>query len=478
MFFNFRRCFALSAITLASLSLTGCFTDEIDARQTHEIQGLLYKIHDSEPFSGRVLNYPMSVLGVYTVGTCAVDFSKGLPDGELSCSDNAGTVVATGEFTKGKRNGLEEKFDAKTGKKTVINHWVNGLQDGVQEQFDLQSGERLLEVHYTAGKKDGRERAWDIRGEQMVDLEWENGLQSGFDNRGTEHRTYLNGKLHGPQKTFSVNGNMFYVAREENFENGLPHGVQKRIDGHGNVTELSVFDHDKLRSRTVDKYDYTGKHLHHYSSVALKDDVNRYMESDMSKDGAEQYWDTDGHLVRELQWSKGKLLSAIATVWVGDHQDSQFRGVIRPGYGDQQMVFKHGQERLFNAQGELDGVIFWDSGKISQILAALPADQRSQYPGKMGVVVAYSSDPSGLFSEPSNYNGVNARYVDLVDIPAPGQVAQTSNAPADEPVTISQVDTSGDVDSCVQGRIDAVHAENSDALVRADMLEEFKQECL
>lgn len=484
MHFNYHRCLALSTIILASLSLTGCLTEEIDARQTHEIQGLLYKIHAKDPFTGRVLNYPVSVLGLFNVGRCAVDVKNGLPDGEMRCSDNAGVVVAIGEFKEGKRNGKEEKFDAKTGNKTAVGHWLNGLQDGAQEQFNPQNGERILEVHYTAGKKDGRERAWSVeRNELIADLEWKNGLQSGFDNRGAQHRNYLNGKLHGLQKDFSIANDRFYVASEKNYENGLMHGVQKDIDAHGNVTEMSVFEHDKLRTRTVDKYSYSGQHLHHYSSVALKEDVNRYMESDMSKDGVEQYWDDNGRLVRELQWSNGKLLSATATVWVGDSQESQFQGVVDHGYGDQQFVVKHGQERLFSDKGELQAVIFWDSGKATQIFAALPADQRSQFPGKMGLVDEFHYfDPveeNSDFKEPSRYVGGNStiRFEKLVDIPL---VLQTPKNSLKETINNNKKSPNASEvsESCVQRKIDAVHAENSEALIRADMLQEFEQDCL
>lgn len=485
MFFNSRCCLTLSAITLASLSLTGCFTEEIDARQTHEIQGLLYKVHAEDPFTGRVLNYPMSVLGLFNVGTCAADIKKGMLDGELRCSDNAGRLLATGEFKASKRNGEEKRFDAMTGKMTMIGHWTNGRQDGVQEQFNPQNGERILELHYTAGKKDGRERAWNNEGNQLIaDLEWKNGLQSGFDNRGTQHHTYLNGKLHGPQKHYVLDGNRLYVSREENYENGLMHGVQKHIDARGNVTELSVFEHDELRTRTIDEYSYTGQHVHHVSRVALKEDVNRYINSDLSNDGTEQYWDDKGRLVRELQWRNGQLLGATATVWVGGRKDSQFQGVGRDGYEEhQQDVVKHGQERLFSNKDELLAVIIWDEGKTSQILVALPPDQRSQHPGKMGLLLdewSHLVDENPDFSEPSRYVGVGfaKRYEQLVDVPAPDLAVQTSAAPVNAQVATGPADTNGELDSCVQRKVNAVHAEDPNALIYADMLKEFKQDCL
>ncbi len=510
MFFNSRRCFALSAIALASLTLTGCFNEEIDFRQAHELQGLLYKIHDEDPFTGRVINFPISVLGVFNVGSCAADFKKGRPDGEIRCSDSAGNLLATGEFKEGKRNGKEEKFDAKTGKKTEINHWVNGLQDGVQERFNPQNGERILEVHYTAGRKDGRERAWDEKGDKLVaDLEWENGLQSGFDNRGFDHNNFLNGKKHGPQKHFKLNGNRIYLASEENYENGLLHGDAKEIDPNGNVTKLSVYEHDKLRTRTEDEYDSTGKHRHHVNIVPLNDDVGQYDTYQTGKDGAEQYWDENGRLTREINWRKGEFLGAAATTWAGDRQEGQFEGVMGfQGTMGESALVKHGQERLFSDSGELQAVIFWDKGEVRQILAKLLPEQRSLYPGKMGVVESLISPRNPVnedprFVESSDY--VSARegalYEQFVDIPAPGQAVLTIDAPVEVPVvsrvdypmtqamvignapnndqaTEAQADSNGDLSSCVQRRVDAVHAEDPEALVRADMLEEFEQECL
>lgn len=73
------RVLSLGFVLVSTLSLSGCFTEEVDTRQTHEIQGLLYKIHEKEPFTGRILNFPMSVMGLYSVGTCSVEIKKACP---------------------------------------------------------------------------------------------------------------------------------------------------------------------------------------------------------------------------------------------------------------------------------------------------------------------------------------------------------------------------------------------------------------
>lgn len=57
-----------------------------------------------------------------------------------------------------------------------------------------------------------------------------------------------------------------------------------------------------------------------------------------------------------------------------------------------------------------------------------------------------------------------------MDIPAPGQMVAAALSPA--PVLASA--PVNDLDNCVQRKVDAVHAEDPEALIRADMLEEFE----
>jgi antitoxin component YwqK of YwqJK toxin-antitoxin module len=477
------RAIAIGAIGLATLSLTGC-NEEIDARQTEEIQGLLYKVHADDPFTGRVTNYPISVLGLFNVGVCTVDFKKGLPDGDMKCADNAGTVVGTGEFKAGKQDGKVERFDPKSGKKIVSEHWLNGRLDGVQEHYDAQSGEKTLEANYIQGQKDGRERAWDSAGkEKIADLDWKNGLQTGYDNRGTGHHNYLNGKKHGLQQEYSIDGSHWFLASEESYKNDLKEGVQKQMDARGNVTELSVFEAGKIRSRTYDKYSYDGQHVQHYSALAIAADASEYMASDLSKDGPEQYWDEKGHLIRDLRWSRGTLQSAVATVWAGGKQDSQFQGVGISTTLATQSVVKQGQERVVNDRGELRAVFFWNNGKPTQIFAALDPKLGALYPGKMALVEddRYGSGVTSVpeFEEASRFSGegVRGENLQLASIPAPGQTsaAMAASAAADPAVAMPAI--GGNSDSCVQAKVDAVHAEHAEALIPADMLEEFEQDC-
>lgn len=484
MIFIKGRNVAIGAIGLAILSLTGC-KEEIDARQTQQVQGLLYKVRADDPFTGRVTNYPMSVLGILNVGSCTIDFKKGLADGDMKCSDNAGKLVGTGEFKAGLQDGKAERFDPTTGKKTVIEHWKSGRKSGVQEKFNAQTGERVLEVSYSEGRQDGRERAWDSTGkEKIVDLEWKNGLQSGFDNRSGQHRNYVNGKKHGLQKDFSIDGNRIYVASESNYDNDLMDGVQKRMDARGNVTELSFFEDGEIRSRTVDEYNSTGQQVHHYTGVAILKGASQYIASDLSKDGIEKYWSDQGHLIRELHWNKGVLQRAVATVWAGGKEESHFQGVGVSTSLPTQDVVKHGQERVFNDNGELQIVIFWNAGKPAQILAALAPSLSAQYPTKMAQLSNYQEYGSGVTSVPEferasrfSIQGIRGGDLQLVDIPAPNQALVAEQKPVASQSIDEVPSPSVDSDNCLQQKIDAVHAENPNALIRADMLDEFEQDC-
>ncbi|MHD0644841.1 toxin-antitoxin system YwqK family antitoxin [Pseudomonas aeruginosa] len=488
---SIRRISAFGAVALATLGLSGCFNEEIDARQTQEIQGLLYKVHADDPFTGRVLNYPMNFLGIMSLGSCAMDIKKGLPDGEVRCSDNSGNILATGEFKAGKRNGKEEKFDPATGTKTFAGNWKDGRQDGLQEQFNPKNGKLIHEVHYSAGQKDGRERVWDDSGEKLTtDLVWENGRQTGFVSGGAslQYNTYLNGKRNGVQKSFGIDGNRLFVMSEENYVNDEPDGVQKKFNSDGKVTESSVFDHGKIRSRTKDDYNSAGVNRHHVSLLALSDDANQFIDSSMSKDGLEQYWDDKGRLIRELQWDKGQLVKATATVWVGDRKESEFQGVVQQNTIGIQSAVKQGHERIFSDSGELQAIIVWDNGYASQLLLPLPPELRSKYPGKMALLTksgnySWPVHDMRYFEEVSRYtgdgDGYARNYQDLVDVPAAGQLAKTDpNAVLLQSVAdLEGSESTSSVDACVMKKSDAVHAENPDALVTHDMIEEFTQEC-
>lgn len=474
------RVLSLGFVLVSTLSLSGCFTEEVDTRQTHEIQGLLYKIHEKEPFTGRILNFPMSVMGLYSVGTCSVEIKKGLPDGEMRCSDNAGTLVGLAQFEGGKRDGRDEKYDPKTAKMTSRGHWAKGQLDGVQELFNAQTGDLIGETHYSAGKKVGTEKLWDASGKTLItSLDWQNGLESGFDNRGEHHRNLLNGKEHGLQQSYSVNSNKYYVSSEQNYVNGIHDGVQKDFDYLGNVLKESVFSNGVRQSFTQNKYE-DGRQTYHVSQVETKANTNIWDLDTLANQGTEKYWDAKtGELTRVLEWNRGKLVSATRTVWLNGKVESQYQGIGIDNYRQNQSVEKNGIERIFDKQGELLAHLQWNSGKLTGAIVRLPKTQRPDHPGKMGVMDlrmgGYGNpleEDADFFTDSTYEEHSNMDFLAFVDPPTPDQTATPTVATA-----AAGKKSQADIDACVQKQVDAVHAEDEEALIRADMLEEFEQGC-
>lgn len=57
-------------ICTSILFLQGC-SNEIDARQTEVNNGLIYKLHESEPFTGKLANYAFSGGETYVPATAS-----------------------------------------------------------------------------------------------------------------------------------------------------------------------------------------------------------------------------------------------------------------------------------------------------------------------------------------------------------------------------------------------------------------------
>lgn len=136
----------------------------------------------------------------------------------------------------------------------------------------------------------------------------------------------------------------------------------------------------------------------------------------------------------------------------------------------------------YDENGTLQAVIIWNAGDVVHTLVALPPDRRDQYPGKMALLDGVEGWGNPVTEEPAFYR--QSRYdegryavnhVKIVDIPTPGQAVQVSAPSAASPVLAAA--ESNDLDACVQRRVDAVHADDPEALVRADMLEEFEHDC-
>jgi antitoxin component YwqK of YwqJK toxin-antitoxin module len=181
------------------LGLQGC-SKTIDAAEARVINGLVYKVHDKDPYSGTIRNIAIGeVMSIAGNGSCQRSYKAGRPDGVTTCMSDTGHKVLEQEWEGGRREGVERTWDPKTGNLHIDSHYRNGKRDGLYELYNPATGERIVRNEYRAGEVEGKQQIWDAAtGETLlVDMEWHNSKQTGTSKLGSVEESYLNGKLHG-----------------------------------------------------------------------------------------------------------------------------------------------------------------------------------------------------------------------------------------------------------------------------------------
>jgi antitoxin component YwqK of YwqJK toxin-antitoxin module/uncharacterized protein YecT (DUF1311 family) len=186
----------LAFVIFAVALLQGC-GEKIDVRQTESTNGLLYKLHDNEPFSGTVAG-----IHVYQGFGCTAEYKKGVLHGSVHCTYDNGKKAIESHWAEGKRDGAEKFwFTDGTVQRTV--GWSDGAPDGLEEHFN-PDGAVITQIHWTNGKKAGSEKFWDVTGKTLlVSLDWKDGLKTGFDKSGEGEENYKDGKLDGVRRHYA-----------------------------------------------------------------------------------------------------------------------------------------------------------------------------------------------------------------------------------------------------------------------------------
>lgn len=215
------------SLLLAFALLQGCKKQVIDVRQTQVIQGLIYKLHDKEPFTGQInnmagnyfadlakLNYSGLTSKHFGAlwprfntnqASCIVNVVNGIVDGSADCVKD-GQIVYKGTFVNGLKQGSEE-FIATLRKRSPIdrerpihykNNWDKGLRRGIEEIYILPNQILIEQINWKNGRKEGEEKHWTADGKLLlVDLNWADGQKTGFERSlddGDQTCTYQNGQ--------------------------------------------------------------------------------------------------------------------------------------------------------------------------------------------------------------------------------------------------------------------------------------------
>jgi len=192
------------------LVLQGC-SKEIDARQAHVEQGLIYKKDASDPFSGTLTNVGPTEIGkeygaklLPPVGSCTVPVKNGLFDGTVTCQSVDGKKTAEVAYSQGHQDGELKAWSPNSGVLTASTTVHMGIADVLLERFNPDTGKLITHVELQAGKKEGKEKQWDFTGETLLtDLSWSNGHATGVYRSGSVEEHYKNGLLDGVRKECS-----------------------------------------------------------------------------------------------------------------------------------------------------------------------------------------------------------------------------------------------------------------------------------
>jgi antitoxin component YwqK of YwqJK toxin-antitoxin module len=347
-------------IVIAGL-LAGCGQEEVDFRQIQEVNGLAYKLGETEPFEGVIKNFPINALGVYTVGSCSVEMDAGLPDGVTTCSSNDGIKVAETSFREGKKEGIERRWNAQSGNLTHEYKWVAGYQQGEQKEFDPKSGNKTALFEMVKGKPEGIEKRWREDGTTIKDLTWSGGKKTGYDAGGQYELNYVDGKEHGEQKYYSTMDGEYYLSSVQHYDMGQKLDVRD-FDEQGNVTNDEVFKNGIVQTRLIQRWRDGALESRSYRVNTDPTWSDRYVDPPMVQDGLEKYCDNSSRSCFEVQWEMGRPISGkfeYRNLQTGTNI-VEYDGV--PTHDGTKLV-KHGTE-IYSDYGYTT-VIEWDHGLVT-----------------------------------------------------------------------------------------------------------------
>lgn len=239
----------MALICMSGIALSGCLEEEIDARQTELVQGLIYKLHDKEPFSGRITGYPSRLLGLsINNSNCNVEMKNGLPDGQTECYFPNGQLSNQIEFDKGLLNGTWKEWSSANGELATSREYRQNKLHGKSEIYNVATGALAGEYHYQNGEFDGPQKAWSGDGKLITDLNWRDGKRTGFETTYDWEYTWVDGNKHGVQRRYVYFKDKRLLALEEEYQNGLLHGSRRELVGD-NVGTEEVYANGVIQSR-------------------------------------------------------------------------------------------------------------------------------------------------------------------------------------------------------------------------------------
>jgi hypothetical protein len=117
--------------------------------------GLFYKHGDTAPNTSKVVHRKVTHFQSLVAGDCALNYKKGLIDGEMECSANNGTKIFEANIADEKRFGVEKHWSPESGELTYECSWDGDNKDGVKSIYNATGKTWLPRIMWAEGANVG-----------------------------------------------------------------------------------------------------------------------------------------------------------------------------------------------------------------------------------------------------------------------------------------------------------------------------------
>ncbi len=311
----------------------------VDSRCPEEV------IDHPDGYTGTIVKYHRTgIVGVDGKGPGGI-----VPDPD-AIGENRRIKKFEASYLNGKKHGKYTMWSF-SGKPRVICHFKEGRLEGTYTTYLYDHGRKSYEVEYRDGQMNGSCRGWYFSGALKFEGSYVNHFRQGplfefYDQTGDDRvppqkmreTNYLNGKLHGPERTWYKDGRLTYEAHYKwdlhdgdaisYFENGKIYRIETFVDGNY-VREQKWYANGNLwyENNYGLSHMMDGLHQAWYENGSPQQKCT-YKNGD--KDGLYQLWAENGILVKECTY-KNNMMEGLCQKWSPESGELIHKGIYHEG---------------------------------------------------------------------------------------------------------------------------------------------------